>query len=218
MCIGKRFDISTLVSFCNLQAASPKHFCQEIWVGGYWKDEKCAFSEKCVRVKIAVFQENCRVTSQPSAPLKLGESNPKENHSHSFPKLGESNPKEKYSQHFPKLGENNPKENYSRSFPKLTPHPVPSTIPGWQQLQLRGVQSPVLEPARCQQHQRAAKQPKPESTAPRAFLSSSAHVLLGPCRSILYTDSPGDEPATAHLDRFVFPLKELGAEIQIRAE
>lgn len=57
-------------------------------------------------------------------------------------------------------------------------------------------------------------------TAKPRGLSSAPPLtsLLGLCRAILYTDSPEDEPATARLDRFVFPLKELVAEIQIQAE
>lgn len=72
MCMGKRFDISTLVSFCRLQVASPKHFCQETWVGGYWKDEKCAFSEERVTAKPAAFQESGGVTRSARLLRNLG--------------------------------------------------------------------------------------------------------------------------------------------------
>jgi len=42
--------------------------------------------------------------------------------------------------------------------------------------------------------------------------------MLCLCRAILYKDSSEDELASVSLDRFIFPLKELAAEIQILAE
>lgn len=124
-------------------------------------------------------------------------------------------------------GKQSKAKSFSKScFPKpstTTPCPPPPLL-----LAVAQAREPSLlcavglqESAQCQQHWAAAKQPKPGlPTAKPRGLSSAPPLtsLLGLCRAILYTDSPEDEPATARLDRFVFPLKELVAEIQIQAE